>query len=190
MGMTRTFRSPRLMKGVTAMENLKPAFHLIERYAWIDSLLQTPRYRRAEAEMLAKIRETLDLLGIGWCSDILVEDLAYGVQKKLELARALLCDPKILLLDGPSSGLNPAEADEITDLIRRIRGRSHIGIIVIEHNMRVVMGVSDRIVVMSRGSLIAQGSPAEIRGNEKVISAYLGEKTLRQLTAEPDFLEA
>ena len=189
-GMTRTFRTPRLIKGVTALENLKPAFYLIERYSWFDSLLQTPRYRRAEAEMLAKISETLDLLGIGWCADVAVEDLAFAVQKKLELARALLCDPKILLLDGPSSGLNPAEADEITDLIRRIRGRSHIGIIVIEHNMRVVMGVSDRIVVMSRGSLIAQGSPAEIRGNEKVISAYLGEKTLRQLTAEPDFLEA
>lgn len=189
-GMTRTFRSPRLMKGMTAMENLKPAFHLIEQYAWIDSLFLTRRYRRAEAEMLAKIRETLDLLGIGWCSDILVEDLAYGVQKKLEFARALLCDPKILLLDGPSSGLNPAETDEIMDIIRMIHGRSDIGIIVVEHNMRVVMGISGRIVVMNRGSLIAQGSPSEIRGNEKVISAYLGEKAWKQQAAALEFPEA
>jgi branched-chain amino acid transport system ATP-binding protein len=130
-----------------------------------------------------RIHDILALLQIGKYADVIVDDLAYGVQKKLELARALLYAPKILLLDEPAAGLNPIETDEIMEIIRMIHARSEIGIIVVEHNMKVVMGISHRIIVMNQGSLIAQGAPYEIQNNEKVIKAYLGEKIWKKQAA-------
>lgn len=176
MGVTRTFQNLRLMKGMTMVANLKPAFHLGNDYNYFDSFLQTPKYRETEQSILDKIYEALDLLQIHRYADVMVDDLAYGVLKRLELARALLYKPKILLLDEPAAGLNPIETDEIMDIIRMIHARSKMGIIVVEHNMKVVMGISQRIIVMNQGSLIAQGVPSEIQSNEKVIKAYLGEK--------------
>ncbi|MDD2379683.1 MAG: ABC transporter ATP-binding protein [Aminobacterium colombiense] len=180
MGITRTFQNLRLMKGMTMVENLKPAFHLNDGYNYLDSFLQTRRYREVEQGILDKIYETLELLQISKYAEIMVDDLAYGVLKKLELARALLYEPQILLLDEPAAGLNPIETDEIMDIIRMIHNRSKMGIIVVEHNMKVVMGISHRIIVMNQGSLIAQGVPSEIQSNEKVIKAYLGEKAWKK----------
>jgi len=182
-GIMRTFQNLRLMKGMSVTENLKPAFHMDERYSYFDSLFQTSRYRSVECEIVERIHDILALLQIGKYADVIVDDLAYGVQKKLELARALLYAPKILLLDEPAAGLNPIETDEIMEIIRMIHARSEIGIIVVEHNMKVVMGISHRIIVMNQGSLIAQGAPYEIQNNEKVIKAYLGEKIWKQQAA-------
>jgi branched-chain amino acid transport system ATP-binding protein len=179
-GITRTFQNLRLMKGMTMVDNLKPAFHLNDGYNYFDSFLQTSKYRKVEKEIVDKIHETLDLLQIGNYADVIVDDLAYGVLKKIEFARALLYDPKILLLDEPAAGLNPIETDEIMEIIRMIHSRSKMGIIIVEHNMKVVMGISERIIVMNQGSLIAQGVPAEIQSNEKVIKAYLGEKAWKK----------
>lgn len=179
-GISRTFQNLRLMKNMTVVENLKPAFHLDVSYNYIDSILQTQRYKDGEQKIVEKINEILDLLQIDIYADVLVDDLAYGVQKKLELARALLYKPKILLLDEPAAGLNPIETDEIMDIIRTIHLKSQMGIIIVEHNMKVVMGISHRIIVMNQGKLIAEGMPSEIQCNEDVIKAYLGEKAWKK----------
>ncbi len=180
LGITRTFQNIRLMKGMTLEENLKPPFHLARNYTYLDSLFLTSRYRREEERILENVHRVLARLRIDAYASVAVEDLAYGVQKKAELARALLFEPRILLLDEPAAGLNPAETDEMIEIVRDLHKNSSMGIIVVEHNMKVIMGISDRILVMNQGKPIAEGSPLEIQKNPQVLKAYLGERAWKK----------
>ncbi len=164
------------MKGMTLEENLKPPFHLARNYTYLDSLFLTPRYRREEERIIENVHRVLARLRIDAYASVAVEDLAYGVQKKAELARALLFEPRILLLDEPAAGMNPQETQELDELIVRIRDEEKIAILLIEHDMKLVMNISDRIYVMEYGKEIAQGTPRQIKDNPKVIEAYLGEE--------------
>ena len=179
-GIVRTFQNLRLMKGMTLFENMKPAFHLKLRYNYFSALLGGKNFRLQEHWMEERIMEGLELFQLASYRDVPVDDLAYGLQKKAELARALLFEPQILLLDEPAAGLNPAEADELMQVIRMIHKERRLAMIVVEHNMKVIMGVSQRIVVMDQGRLIAQGAPLEIRNDEKVVKAYLGERAWKK----------
>ncbi|WP_024821505.1 ABC transporter ATP-binding protein [Aminobacterium mobile] len=179
-GIVRTFQNLRLMKGLSLLENMKIAFHLSLRYSFKDAFFFTSKYKKEEKRIEEKIHHVLGLLNMDQYAATVIDDLPYGIQKKAELARALLFEPKVLLLDEPAAGLNPAEADEIIRIIRMIHSESPMGIIIVEHNMKVVMGISERIIVMNQGALIAQGTPSEVQNNEKVITAYLGQKAWKK----------
>lgn len=174
-GLVRTFQNVRLMKGVSLLDNMRPAFHLKKKSGFTDSFLQNANFIKSECEIVAQIEETLFALGIIDYKDDLVEDMPYGVQKRAELARGLLFEPAILLLDEPAAGLNPQETDEIMRLINKIHEKSNISIILVEHNMKFVMGLCHRIIVMDQGFIIAEGEPAYVQKHPDVIKAYLGE---------------
>jgi len=177
-GLIRTFQNIRLMPGLSVKENLFPAFHLGLRYSLLEAIFHTRGFRIAEGEMQGSIYSTLELLGISEYADVEVSDLPYGIQRKVELARALCLRPKLLLLDEPTAGLNPREANEIVDLINMLWKERNLSMVVIEHNMQVIMSICQRIVVMDQGKIIAEGPPEEIQRNPLVIKAYLGERTL------------
>lgn len=177
-GLVRTFQNIRLMSGMTVDENLRPAFHHKLSYSLLSSMLDTPDFRRAEAWVDDTIANVLDRLGISQYGKMNVDDLPYGIQRKVEIARALCLEPAVLLLDEPTAGLNPKEVDEIIRIIYYLREELGISLIVIEHNMRVIMTICTRIVVMNEGEIIAEGSPAQIQSNQDVARVYLGERAL------------
>lgn len=179
-GIIRTFQNVRLMKGLSLLDNMRPAFHLRKVSGFWDSLLQNRRFKDGEAETVRQIDEVLDSLGIAEYRDTVVEDMPYGVQKRAELARGLLFRPKVLLLDEPAAGLNPQETDGIMQIIRHIHETTRTSIILVEHNMKFVMGLSHRIVVMDQGFIIAEGEPEHVQSHPDVIKAYLGEKAWRK----------
>ena len=181
-GIVRTFQNVRLMRGVSLLDNMRPAFHLSKISGYCDALLQNARFRNGEAAIRARIEEVLETLGIGEFKSIMVEDLPYGVQKRAELARAMLFKPKALFLDEPAAGLNPQETDEIMTIVRRIQETSNTSIIVVEHNMKFVMGLSQRVIVMDQGYIIAEGTPEEVQAHPSVIKAYLGERAWKKQT--------
>lgn len=179
-GIVRTFQNLRLMRGLSLLDNMRPAFHLRNSSGFFSSFFQTQAYRQSEKETVEKILETLAFIGIESYCNTRVEDLPYGMQKRAELARALLFEPKVLFLDEPAAGLNPHETDEIMNIVRHIHESSSASIIVVEHNMKFVMGLSQRIIVMNQGAIIAEGEPAMIQSHPDVIKAYLGEKAWKK----------
>ncbi len=174
-GIARTFQNIRLFPWMTVQDNIIVARQLRCSAGFIRACFNTPLLRREKKSSLDKVQEIMTYFQLQNKWNYQAKNLAYGEQRKLEIARALATEPKILLLDEPTAGMNPAESKECVDLILRINESLEITIIVIEHNMNVVMGVSDKIYVLDHGSKIAEGQPEEIQNNVEVIRAYLGE---------------
>ncbi len=173
-GISRTFQHIRLFAQMSALENVMVGRHLRSRSGFVSGLLQLPWTRREDEEVRESALELMDFLGIATLADAEATSLAYGQQRAVELARALACEPEMVLLDEPAAGLNMRETADLAKLISRIRQRG-VTVLLVEHDMSLVMGISERIVVLSFGKKIAQGSPREIQANKEVIEIYLGE---------------
>jgi branched-chain amino acid transport system ATP-binding protein len=173
LGVTRTFQITSLFPGLSALDNVKIGTHRGKKSTVLDAFIRSVRYRREEREVQAKAEEILSFLGMARQADVLAQNLPYGDQRKLEIAVALAAAPKLLLLDEPAAGMNPDESRRLTLMIEAIRKRG-ISVLLVEHHMKVVMGVCDRIVVLNHGSKIAEGPPQAVANDPTVISVYLG----------------
>ncbi|MGO4307763.1 MULTISPECIES: high-affinity branched-chain amino acid ABC transporter ATP-binding protein LivG [unclassified Cupriavidus] len=174
-GLVRTFQNIRLFKSLTVVENLLVAQHLQVKSGLLRGLLATPAYRRAEREALERAAEWLERMGLTSVANREAGTLSYGHQRRLEIARCMITRPRLLMLDEPAAGLNPQEKIELQQLIDRLRHEFNISVLLIEHDMSLVMGVSDRIMVMEHGRPIVTAAPDEVRNDPRVIKAYLGE---------------
>ena len=170
----RTYQNVRLFPHVSALDNVLIGRHRLLKAGIWDAIAGTRRFRQEQAAALEVARELLAFVGISHRGDTLARNMPYGDQRRLEIARALATDPRLLLLDEPAAGMNPQEGMRLVGLIQRIREERGVTVVMIEHHMRVVMAVSDRITVLDRGHVLAEGRPAEIHADERVIAAYLG----------------
>jgi branched-chain amino acid transport system ATP-binding protein len=173
-GIARTFQNIRLFGLMTAQENLLVAMHSHLKSGITSTILRTPKQRREEREAEERAQEILDFAGVGKWTHEFARNLSYGDQRRLEVARALALQPKILLLDEPTAGMNPQESQVFIDFVRRLVKERDISIMLIEHDMKVVMSVSERITVLDQGEKIAEGTPDQIKNNARVVEAYLG----------------
>jgi branched-chain amino acid transport system ATP-binding protein len=178
LGIGRTFQNIRLFPQMTALENVLVGMHSRLKGGILGSIFGTPRVRHEERDAHEKGRELLRYSGLGRVDDELAENLSYGDQRRLELARALATEPKLLLLDEPTAGMNPQETAAFTDFLAKLRSERPITILLIEHDMKVVMGISERVTVLDYGEKIAEGTPGEIQRNERVIEAYIGKAAI------------
>ncbi len=176
LGMARTFQNIRLWNSLTVFENLCISQHSTLGYGFLSSVLRTGRFYKSERRVRKTAEEIVDLLGIRHYVKEFPKNLPYGLQRRVEIGRALCLHPKLLLLDEPAAGMNPGEVDQLIKLIRWIRDEFKLTVLLIEHHMRVVMTVCERMKVLDFGETIAQGTPDEIKANPRVIQAYLGEE--------------
>ena len=175
VGIARTFQNIRLFRNLSVLDNVKVAYHNQMKYGKLEGTFRLPRFWREEDVADARARELLGVFGMEATAEKAAKNLPYGQQRKLEIARALAANPKLLLLDEPAAGMNPTETQELMATIRLIRDRFGVAILLIEHDMSLVMGICERLVVLDYGQIIATGTPQEIRSDPKVIGAYLGQ---------------
>ncbi len=175
-GIARTFQNIRLFADLTVLDNVKIAYHFHVKYGLLESIFRVGRYHNEEAEIEEKAIRFLEIFQLADKKAEIAKNLPYGEQRRLEIARALAAQPKLLLLDEPAAGMNPQETQQLMEMIRWIRKEFNLTILLIEHDMSLVMGVCERIYVLDYGSIIAQGTPKEIKNNPRVIEAYLGEE--------------
>ena len=180
MGLARTFQNIRLFSLMTAEENVMVAMHSHLKANVFSTIIKAPGQRREEREARETARELLDYVGIGKTVGELARNLSYGDQRRLEIARAMALRPKVLLLDEPTAGMNPQESANFNDFVYRVRDEKGISVLLIEHDMSVIMKISERITVLDRGAMIAEGTPDDIRNNQQVIEAYLGKTGTRE----------
>ncbi len=174
-GMARTFQNIRLFKKLSVLDNVKAGLHNHHKYSTLAGILRLPSYRAVEKEMDEKARELLEVFGLEGEAETLADNLPYGKQRKLEIARALATKPKLLLLDEPAAGMNPNETQELMDTIRFVRNKFDMTILLIEHDMKLVSGICERLTVLNFGRILCQGETAEVLNDPEVIKAYLGE---------------
>ncbi len=174
LGIARTFQNIRVFPNLTVLDNVRIAYHSHAGYGLADAVFRTRQFERKERELTERTQDFLAVFGLADLQDEVASSLPYGQQRRLEIARALAADPKLLLLDEPAAGMNPQETFELMDLIHFIRDRFDLTILLIEHQMRVVMGICEWITVMDFGEVIARGTAREIQTNREVIEAYLG----------------
>ncbi|MFY3135856.1 high-affinity branched-chain amino acid ABC transporter ATP-binding protein LivG [Achromobacter xylosoxidans] len=175
-GLVRTFQNVRLFKQLTVLENLLVAQHTQVESRLLPGLLKTKAYRQAEADALARAAQWLDFMGLREYANREAGNLAYGHQRRLEIARCMITKPRLLMLDEPAAGLNPQEKRDLQSLIDQLRREFGVAVLLIEHDMSLIMGISDRILVMEHGKPITTGTPEQVRNDERVIKAYLGEE--------------
>lgn len=174
-GIARTFQNIRLFKELSVLDNVKAGLHNRNTYSTIEGILRLPKYRKVEKEMNERAMEILEVFGLAEEAELLASNLPYGKQRKLEIARAIATEPKLLLLDEPAAGMNPNETAELMDTIRFVRDKFDLTILLIEHDMKLVSGICEELTVLNFGQVLTQGKTEEVLNNPAVITAYLGE---------------
>ncbi len=174
-GIARTFQNIRLFKELTVLDNVKVGLHNHHKYSTLAGILRLPSYHKVEKEMNAEAMELLEVFGLDGEADQLASNLPYGKQRKLEIARALATEPKLLLLDEPAAGMNPNETIELMETIRFVRDKFDMTVLLIEHDMKLVSGICEELTVLNFGQVLAQGKTSDVLNNPEVIKAYLGE---------------